>query len=94
MQKTIVLKYNGQEIVSKPFTALHCRIIDDTLYKDKNAYEIAAGKALSKMFEGTVITDEIINDLEHFTYKKLKTFQNKIIDWYIEALNDEEIKNS
>jgi hypothetical protein len=90
MQKTIVIEYNGQKIISQPFTFKHACIIDDARYNNAG---IATGarNALLKMFEGTVLTDEAIDNLE-IDIKILKQATNKIIDWFLGI--DDEVKNS
>lgn len=89
MQKTIVLEYNGQKIVSQPFTFKHACIIDDERYKS-GGLATGARNALIKMFEGTVLTDEIIDS--EIDIKELKKATGKIIDMYLGI--DEEVKNS
>jgi hypothetical protein len=88
MQKTIVLNYNGQQIVSQPFTLKHACIIDDERFRGGG---LASGSrlALQKMFEGTVATDEVIDNLGRKTAKECI---DKIIDWHLGI--DEEVKNS
>lgn len=92
MQRTIVLIYKGQEIVSQPFTFRHACIIDDARYNEEG-FATGAGKALKKMFEGTVITDKVIDDLEvEGGVKTLKDATGKILDWFLGI--DKETKNS
>ncbi len=88
MQRTIVLDYNGQKIVSHPFTFKHACIIDDERYKD-GGLATGARLALQKMFEGTILTDEIIDTLN---IKELRAATGKILDWFL--CIDEETKNS
>ncbi len=92
-QKTIVLEYNGQKIVSQPFTFKHACIIDDERY-NRGGLGTGARLALQKMFEGTAITDEIIDQMEEIKggLKELKKATGKILDWYLDI--DKEIKNS
>ncbi|AEY65424.1 hypothetical protein [Clostridium sp. BNL1100] len=96
MQRTIVLDYNGQKIVSQPFTFKHACIMDDQRHKagDKelnmNDYKLWAFESLKKMFEGTILTDEILE-----TEIKIKEISNactKILNWFFSI--DEETKNS
>ncbi len=89
MQKTIVLEYNGQKIVSQPFTFKHACIIDDARY---NGDGIATGarNALIKMYEGTILTEEVIDN--EIDIKELKKATGRIIDMYLGI--DEEVKNS
>lgn len=88
MQRTIVLEYNGQKVVSQPFTFKHACIIDDEKYRT-GGLATGARLALQKMFEGTVLTDEIIDSLE---IKELRAATNKILDWFLGI--DDELKNS
>jgi hypothetical protein len=88
-QKTIVLEYNGQKIVSQPFTFKHACIIDDERFRS-GGLMTGARLALQKMFEGTIITDEIIDN--EIDIKVLREACNKIIDWFLGI--DEEVKNS
>ncbi len=90
MQKTIVLEYKGQKIVSQPFTFKHACIVDDERYRT-GGLGTGAGNALRKMFEGTVITDEVIDNGE-IEMKELRKATSKIIDWFLGI--DEELKNS
>ncbi len=88
MQKTIVLEYKDKEIVSQPFTFKHACIVDDERYRG-GGLATGSRNALVKMFEGTSITEEIIdNDIDR---KVLKKAINKILDMYLEV--DEEVKN-
>lgn len=89
MQKTIVLEYNGQKIVSQPFTFKHACIIDDARFRDEGLAS-GARKALIKMFEGTILTEEIIDN--EIDIKELKKATLKIIDMFLGI--DEEVKNS
>lgn len=89
MQKTIVLEYNGQKIVSQPFTFKHACIIDDARYKGEGL-ATGARNALIKMFEGTILTEEIIDN--EIDIKVLRECIGKIIDWFLGI--DEEVKNS
>ena len=89
MQKTIVLEYNGQKIVSQPFTFKHACIIDDARYKGEGLAS-GARNALVKMFEGTILTEEVIDN--EFDIKVLREAVTKIIDWFLGI--DEEVKNS
>lgn len=102
VQRTIVLEYDGQKIVSAPFTFKHACIIDDERYKSlkedtEKGSEITQGMmnmwaiaAIQKMFEGTILTDEIIQN--EINVKKLREACNKVLDWYFGI--DEEVKNS
>ena len=90
MQKTIVLEYNGQEIVSQPFSFKHACIIDDERYKS-GGLATGARNALVKMFEGTIITEKIIES-NKIELKSLKDATGKVIDMYLGI--DEEVKNS
>lgn len=97
-QRTIVLEYNGQKIVSQPFKFQHACLIDDEMYKSRQRnLELTDGLmnqwalvAIQKMFEGTILTDEII-EIE-INHKELKANCKKVLDWYFGM--DEEIKNS
>jgi hypothetical protein len=89
MQRTIVIEYNGKEIVSQPFTFKHACLIDDERYKN-GGLATGARSALVKMFEGTVLTEERIDN--EIDLKVLKKASNKILDMYLGI--DEEIKNS
>lgn len=91
MQRTIVIEYNGKEIVSQPFTFKHACVIDDARYKNEGL-ATGARNALVKMFEGTTLTEEIIDDISKIDLKVLKKANNKILDMYLGI--DEEIKNS
>ncbi len=96
-QRTIVLEYNGQKIVSQPFKFQHACIIDDEMYKSRQKdFELTDGlmnlwalAAIQKMFEGTILTDEIIET--EINHKELKAECRKVLDWYF-GIN-EEIKN-
>ena len=90
MQKTIVLEYSGQKIVSQPFSFKHACIIDDARYRGEG---IATGarNALIKMFEGTIITEKVIES-DEIDIKVLREAVTKIIDWFLGI--DEEVKNS
>lgn len=88
MQKTIVLEYNGQKVVSQPFTFKHACIIDDEKYRS-GGLATGARLALQKMFEGTELTDEIIDNLP---IKEIRKANDKILDWFMGI--GEEIKNS
>jgi len=90
MQKTIVLEYKGQEIASQPFSFKHACIIDDERYKS-GGLATGARNALVKMFEGTVITEEIIES-DKIKLESLKAAVGKVIDMYLGI--DEEVKNS
>lgn len=90
VQKTIVLEYNGKEIVSQPFSFKHACIIDDERYKS-GGLATGARNALVKMFEGTVITEEIIES-DKIKLESLKAAVGKVIDMYLGI--DEEVKNS
>jgi hypothetical protein len=88
MQKTIVLTHKEKEVVSQPFTFKHACIIDDQRYRD-GGLSSGARNALVKMFEGTVITEEIIdNDID---IKVLRAATNRIIDMFLCV--DDEVKN-
>jgi len=89
MQKTIVLEYNGQKIVSQPFTFKHACLVDDAAYRNEGL-ATGARNALIKMFEGTIITEEVIDN--EIDIKILKKAVGKIIDWFLGI--DEEVKNS
>lgn len=89
MQKTLIIEYKGEKVVSQPFSFKHACVIDDERYKG-NGFATGARKALQKMFEGTVITDEIIDN--EIDMKILRGHINKIIDWFLGV--DEEVKNS
>lgn len=89
MQRTIVLEYNGTPIVSQPFTFKHACLIDDERYKN-GGLATSARIALVRMFEGTTLTEEIIDN--NIDLKVLKKATNKILDMYLGI--DEEIKNS
>jgi hypothetical protein len=91
MQRTIVIEYNGTPIVSQPFTFKHACIIDDARYKEEGL-ATGARNAMIKMFEGTVLTEEILDDIDKIDLKVLKKAKNKVIDMYLGI--DEEIKNS
>lgn len=89
MQKTIVLEYNGQKIVSQPFTFKHACIMDDSRFRDEGL-ATGARNALIKMFEGTILTEEVIDN--EIDIKVLREAVMKIIDWFLGI--DEEVKNS
>jgi hypothetical protein len=89
MQRTIVIEYNGKEIVSQPFTFKHACIIDDERYKN-GGLASGARNALVKMFEGTILTEERIDT--EIDIKVSKKATGKIIDMYLGI--DDEIKNS
>jgi hypothetical protein len=98
MQRTIVLDYNGQKVVSKPFSFKHACIIDDKRYeagKEGNKptdsdLNIWAFSALQKMYEGTIVTDDILDN--EINIKEVRNACNKLLDWYFGI--DEETKNS
>jgi hypothetical protein len=73
--------------VSQPFTFKHACIIDDEKYRT-GGLATGARLALQKMFEGTTLTDEIIDSLD---IKALRKATAKILDWFLGI--DEEIKN-
>jgi len=93
MQRTIVIEYKEKEIVSQPFTFKHACIVDDEKFQRKgNSLPLASGarKALISMFEGTTLTEEIIDsEIDHSILRKAV---NKIINMYLGI--DEELKNS
>ncbi len=89
MQKTIVLEHNGNQVVSQPFKFIHACLIDDERYKG-GGLATGARNALVKMFEGTVITEEIIE--EEIEIKVLRNANDKIINMFLGI--DEEVKNS
>lgn len=98
MQKTIVFEYNGKKHISKPFSFKHACIIDDQMYKDHTQKEditnttinLWAFPVIQKMFEGTELTDEIIE--YEINSKELRNACRKVFDWYLGI--DEEVKNS
>ncbi len=87
MQKTIVLEHNGNQVVSQPFKFIHACLIDDERYKG-GGLATGARNALVKMFEGTVITEEIIE--EEIEIKVLRNANDKIINMFLGI--DEEVK--
>ena len=89
MQKTIVLEYSGQKIVSQPFSFKHACLVDDARFRGEGL-ATGAREALIKMFEGTILTEEIID--KEINIKELKKAINKILDMYLGI--DEEVKNS
>lgn len=89
MQNTITLEYKGETIVSKPFTFGIACIIDDGQYKG-DGLATSTGKAMIKMFEGTIITDKVIDSME-IDFKSLKTARDEVLDLYLKAINS--IKN-
>lgn len=89
MQKTIVLEHNGQKVISQPFTFRHACIMDDARYRGEGL-ATGARNAILKMFEGTVLTDEVIDN--EIDIKQLKKAVEKTIDWFLGI--DEEVKNS
>lgn len=109
IQKTIVLTYNGNKVVSKPFTFGIAVLIDDEqkryfrrASREIKEEEISENdiidalpeneinlKALKKMFEGTIITDEIIEN--EIDYAELRNALKKIQEMYYQI--DEEVKN-
>lgn len=96
MQKTIVLEYNGEKIVSQPFTFKHACIMDDLRYKCKDKdisvpqYREFAHEALKKMFEGTIITDAVLDTEINFV--EMRKICDKLLNWFFGI--DEEVKNS
>ena len=90
MQRTIVLEYKDKEIVSQPFTFKHACLIDDARYRNEGL-ATGARNALVRMFEGTIITEEAIDNFE-IDHKALKKAVDKVLDMYLGI--DEEIKNS
>jgi hypothetical protein len=89
MQRTIVLEYNGQKIVSQPFTFRHACIMDDTRFKGEGLSS-GARNALISMFEGSILTEEIIDN--QIKIKELRKATDQIIDMFLGI--DEEVKNS
>lgn len=89
MQRTIVLEYKGQKVISQPFTFKHACIIDDERYRG-GGLATGARLALHAMFEGTVLTEDVI-DIE-VNIKLLRNATKKILDMFLGI--DEEIKNS
>ena len=89
IQKTIVFEHNSNKVVSQPFTFKHACIVDDERYRD-GGLATGARKALIKMFEGTVLTEEVIDS--EIEIKTLKKAISKILDWYLGI--DDEVKNS
>jgi hypothetical protein len=93
MQKTIVLEHNGEKIVSKPFSFCHACIIDDAMNESREKNEqftVATSRqwgflAIKKMFEGTTLTDEVID--EEINYKDLMEACDKVVDLYFTAIN-------
>jgi len=83
------LEYNGKKIVSQPFTFKHACLVDDARFKGEGL-ATGAREALIKMFEGTILTEEIID--KEINIKELKKAINKILDMYLGI--DEEVKNS
>ena len=99
MQRTIVLEYQGKKIVSQPFTFKHACIMDDERHKAKGKEDAEitdstlnqwAFLALQKMFEGTELTDEVLDGA--INIKELRKACSKILDWFFGV--DEEVKNS
>jgi hypothetical protein len=100
MQRTIILDYNGQKVVSNPFRFKHACIVDDERYKFKlkegdksptdGEYNRWAFNALQSMFEGTILTDEILET--EINIKEVRNACIKILNWYF-GINDE-VKNS
>ncbi len=99
MQRTIVLTYKGEKVISNPFTFKHACIMDDARYKadkDENNsptngdFNLWAFAALQKMFEGTILTDDILE--KEVDIKEVRNACIKILDWYFGI--DDEIKNS
>ncbi len=98
MQKTIVFEYNGKKHVSNPFTFKHACIIDDQMHRTQIKSEDITNATINlwsfpviqKMFEGTELTDEIID--QEINPKELRAACKKVFDWYLGI--DEEIKNS
>ena len=89
IQKTIVLEYDGQKIISQPFNFKMACLIDDSKFKGEGLMT-GCRNALIKMFEGTILTDEIIDNA--IDIKILKGECNKILDWFLGI--DDEVKNS
>jgi hypothetical protein len=89
MQRTIVIEYKDKSIVSQPFTFKHACLVDDERYKS-GGLATGARNALVRMFEGTILTEEIIDT--EINIQVLKKAINKILDMYLGI--DEEIKNS
>lgn len=88
MQRTIVIEHEGKKIVSRPFTFEHACMIDDQRYKN-GGLATGARNALIRMFEGTTLTEEIIdNDIE---FKELRKITSKILDMFLGV--DVELKN-
>lgn len=98
MQRTIVLDYKGKKYISKPFAFRHACIIDDQIRNSKiekeditdSTINMWALPAIQKMFEGTELTDEIIE--YELNFKELRNACQKVFDWFIGI--DDEIKNS
>lgn len=98
MQRTIVLNHNGKKYISNPFTFKHACILDDQMYRDKVKSEDITNTTINlwtlpviqKMFEGTELTDEIIEN--EVNIRELRNACQKVFDWYMGI--DQEIKNS
>ena len=106
IQKTIVLTYGNEKIVSKPFTFGIAVLIDDEqkryfrkasnegLERDEIIESLPDNaiylKALKKMFGGTIITDDVIEN--EIDYTELRKAIKRIQNMYYQI--DDEIKNS
>lgn len=93
MQRTIVIEYEGKEIVSQPFTFKHACLIDDERYRG-GGFATGARNALVRMFEGTTLTEEKIDNMidDKDKHSALKKAVDKILDMYFHI--EEETKNS
>lgn len=60
VQKTITLEYQGKTVVSQPFLLRHAIVMDDARL-DGRGTASGALDALKAMFEGTEITDDVID---------------------------------
>ena len=90
IQKTISLEYKGETIVSQPFKFRQACLVDDERYRG-GGLATGARTALISMFDGTKITEEIVENGE-IDIKTLRKAVDRVIDMFLGI--DEEVKNS
>ena len=84
MQEVLKINYDGEDIVSKPFDFEAMCLINDVQYKNPQAGQLRMCKnAVSYMFEGTKVTDNVLNSL---SIQKMTSLCMKLWKIYLEVL--------
>lgn len=73
IQNVLSTELNGKVIISKPFDFETACLVDDMRYSTGNpiGYMHLGKKAVSYMFRGTELTDEVIETLDYLERKRL-----------------------